>query len=70
MEAQSSMTSWLAVIGSTVTALGLVLGWWLSDEQKQKRKNKDVVKKMDAMRKDMANLDGDAIRNKLRNLRL
>ena len=70
MEAQSSMTSWLAVIGSTVTALGLVLGWWLSDEQKQKRKNKDVVKKMDAMRKDVANLDGDAIRNKLRNLRL
>jgi len=70
MEAQSSMTSWLAVIGSTVTALGLVLGWWLSDEQKQKRKNKDVVKKMDAMRKDMANLDGDAISNKLKNLRL
>jgi len=64
------MTSWLAVIGSTVTALGLVLGWWLSDEQKQKRKNKDVVKKMDAMRKDMANLDGDAISNKLKNLRL
>jgi len=64
------MTTWLTVIGSVAAAVVLILRWQLSPGQKAKRNKKNERKKLEKMRKNIANMDGDAIHDDLHDLRL
>ena len=64
------MTAWLAVIGGIVSIVVMILRWWLSADQRNKRKKAHVRKKVEKMRKLLNSADGDAIRDELRDLLL
>ena len=64
------MSGWLAIIGSTLTGVILLLRWFLSAEQKRKRRNRYVWKLEKKLRKAMADGNTSAMRRIMRELRL